>query len=330
MIPSSPAPLVYFRVIADRIGRPGALVLDIGPGQVEALRPLTEAPAFKLLTTALPCFHRQELAPALVAMLAAAGWSELPPGTLRRLDQPLVTSCLPSAARWLDGNWCMTAPAKPVGAQVASRTRALQLVQLVAADAATHEIEALLRLDPTLAYNLLRLVNSVGIGGGRRVTSFAQALLILGRQQLRRWLNLMLFAARDGDNRASLLLARVMVRAGAIEQLARLRGLDKYTQEQGFMVGLFSLLGALFGMSMADVLAPLALGDAVQHALLRKDGELGALLQVAEAAEQACLEQVAGQLKDLQLAPAQFNQTMLETTAWMLGALKPQQGAHHG
>jgi EAL and modified HD-GYP domain-containing signal transduction protein len=68
-------------------------------------------------------------------------------------------------------------PAKAVGAQAASRALALQGAAGVA-DADTHEIEALLRQDPTLSYHLLKLVNSLGMGTGRRVTSFSQAILI--------------------------------------------------------------------------------------------------------------------------------------------------------
>ena len=117
--------------------------------------------------------------------------------------------------------------------------------------AGAHAIETLLRCEPTLSYNLLRLVNSLGSSSGRRVTSFSQALLILGRQQLRRWLNLMLFAARQGDVRPAMLLAR------ALELLARSVGLDKHTQEQGFMIGLFSLLGVLLLLDMSARQQPL-------------------------------------------------------------------------
>jgi c-di-GMP-related signal transduction protein len=327
---SNPASLVYFRVVTDRIGRPCALLLDTAGPDPSTLHTLFTGPSFVELSAGIACFYRHDLDPTLVSMLQSLGWAELVPGSLLRVDQRLVTSALPPGAALIDGNWCMAPPARAIGAQVASRMRALQLVQLVATDAATHEIEALLRLDPTLSYNLLRLVNSIGMGGGRKVTSFAQALMILGRQQLRRWLNLMLFAARDGDNRASLLLARVVVRACGVERLAKARGLDKFTQEEGFMVGLFSLLGILFGVALPEVLAPLTLDDAVLDALLNKSGELGVLLQLMETAEQSGLDRVDAQLEALQLAPDTFNQAMLETTIWMLGALNLQRGTEHG
>ncbi|MDB5755929.1 MAG: hypothetical protein JWR56_2357, partial [Massilia sp.] len=194
-----------------------------------------------------------------------------------------------------------------------------------AADADTHEIEALLRRDPTLSYNLLRLVNSLGMSTGRRITSFSQALLILGRQQLRRWLNLMLFAARQGDMRSAMLLARVALRARALELLAKSRGLDKNTQEQGFMTGMFSLLGVLFGMALPELLAPLALGEAVHAALLRREGELASLLTLLETAERGDLDGVGAQLEMLQIPREEFNQAVLDAACWMQGALRESQ-----
>lgn len=321
MTPTVPLALLFFRVIAELNGRPAALLLDGGsPASAEALDGLADA---------MPCLFRPEAVDgAFGAALQAHGWRPLAPATLCRVDERLVAEFLPKGAAWVDGDWCMAPPPKATGAQAASRVTALQMVQLVAVDADTHEIEALLRRDPTLSYNLLRLVNSLGVGGGRRITSFSQALLLLGRQQLRRWLNLMLFAARQGDVRSNMLLARVAMRARALELLAKARGLDKGTQEQAFMAGMFSLLGVLFGMPLAEVLAPLALGEAVHAALLRREGELGMLLTLYEAAEKGDLEGAAAQVDGLQIERDDFNLAMVDAALWMQGAVRESQAAH--
>ena len=324
---SIPAPLVFFRVLADRSGKPAALLIDIGDG--DGVLALLGNPTFAALSSGFACFFPTTLEPALAAPLQAALWQPVALGAVCRVDAPLASVQLAPAVRWLDGDWCM-APPKTGGAQAASRVHALDMVQLLAMDADTCEIEALLRRDLTLSYNLLRLVNSPGVGNGRRITSFSQALLLLGRQQLGRWLNLMLFAARGDDVRSAMLLARVALRARAIELLARSCGLDKHTQYQGFMAGMFSLLGVLFGMPLVEVLAPLALGDALQGALLRREGELGALLHLFETAERGELDGVGAQLAALQLGHAAFNQAMVDAASWMQGALRDSGGAAHG
>jgi EAL and modified HD-GYP domain-containing signal transduction protein len=280
----------------------------------------------KMLAGQFPCFIRAGLEHAQAWL--EAGWLALP-GNVQRADTVFDKAALPAGAVLVEGRWPLAPPPKAVGAQAASRALALQLVQLVSNDGDTHEIEALLRRDPTLSYHLLKLVNSLGMGSGRRVSSFAQAILILGRQQLRRWLNLMLFSAREGDLRSPMLLAKVAVRAHALELLARSTGLGKPQQEQAFMAGMFSLLGVLFGMPLAEVLAPLTISEAVQQALLEKQGELGELLALVEAAERGDFAAVAGRLEAAQLEPAEFNRVVAEAHLWMLSVATDRAGSGH-
>jgi hypothetical protein len=324
------APLVFFHVAADRNGQPASLLFDfhLGEGNADAgdLSELIAEETFSSLSGQLPCFYRPGLDGALAEALQQVGWKEMPAGALMQSDTEFNKAAIPPNVAWIVGNWCMAPPAKSVGPQAASRALALQLVQQVAADADTHEIEALLRRDPTLSYHLLRLVNSLGMGTGRKITSFSQAILILGRQQLRRWLNLMLFAAKEGDVRSPMLLSRVAVRARSIELLAKARGLDKTTQEQGFMTGMFSLLGILFGMPLSEVLAPLAISEQVQKALLSHEGDLGQLLQLVESAEGANLAALSSQLGDLQIDAAEFNEVIVEAYKWMIGVVRETKG----
>ena len=320
------APLVLFRVLANQDGSPAALLFDAGPGEAACLDPLLRNEAFSQLPGQFPCYYREGTQAPLAQALDGQGWKGLAPASLTRCDGPALKDAIGPGAALIDGDWFMAAPPKASGPQAASRLLALQLVQLVAADGHTHEIEALLRKDPTLSYQLLRLVNSLGMSTGRRVTSFSQALLILGRQQLRRWLNLMLFAARDGDLRSGMLLARVAARARLMEQLAKQRGLDKNHQEQAFMVGMFSLLGVLFGMPLPELLAPLSMGEEVHAALLAYEGEIGAMLRLCEAAEQTGFDAVRTELALLQLSHEEFNEANSAAAHWMLSALRGSRG----
>jgi c-di-GMP-related signal transduction protein len=317
----SSAPLVFFRVLANQTGVPAGLLMDIGPGAAAEILPLFDNEDFRALGAEIPCYYRTALAGPLAEALAAAGWKQLVLGTLLREDKRLVQEALPAGTLLIEGDWYMGAPPKATGAQAASRALSLQLAQLIAADAHTHDIESLLRKDPTLSYHLLRLVNSLGMGVGRRITSFSQAILILGRQQLRRWVNLMLFAARQGDLRSGMLLARVAVRGRMLEQLTKVNGRDKHAQDQAFITGMFSLLGVLFGLPLTEVLAPLSMSDTVHDALLGYQGELGQMLRLCEAFEDGNFAAVAACLETLQIGVGAFNDAAVEANHWMLGAL---------
>lgn len=313
MTESRSASPLYLQLLADRQGSPAGLLFD-----ADATLPPPELPEAALgeLAAHGACYYRADLAAGLADTLRAQGWRPLAADSVQRADAMFPPALAP-AVQCVEGDWFLAAPPKPVGQQAMSRALALQLVQLVAADADTHEIESLLRRDPTLSYQLLRLVNSLGVGAGRRVTSFSQAILILGRTQLRRWLNLMLFCTRDGDLRSPMLLGRVAVRARAMELLAQATGMDKAHQEQAFMAGMFSLLGVLFGLPLAEVLQPLTIADAVQQALLRHEGEMGQLLVLLEGAERRDFAALSGQLAQLELSAAEFNQIVADAHLWM-------------
>lgn len=329
MSASSPSPLISIELLADGSKNPSALLIEVDEDASGVLSPVAAHPDFRDLCGRFPCFVQTDgMSPPLMETLLASGCQPLATATVQRSDQ--APADLPPGVRWSAGDWYLAPPAKPSPNQAASRALALQLVQLVSADADTHEIEDVLRRDPSLSYQLLRLVNSLGMGLSRQVTSFSQAILILGRAQLRRWLNLMLFSARAGDERCAMLLARVAVRARLMELLAKSIGMDKSGQETAFMAGMFSLLGILFGMPLDTVLRPLKISDELLAAVLRHEGEIGRLLRLAETAERRDLPALAWLLDALPLAHEEFNLSCVQAYGWMLGVIQENKGSAHG
>lgn len=326
-----PHTYMFLEILADRKLHPAAARLRFGvmDAAVPALPDgCNELPGLSVLLPCLISGHERAGLPAgVVEGLQAAGCKVIDDDAIFPVDD-MGSATLPDKANYLAGGWYLRPPPKPGGTQHASRALALQLLQLVAADADTHEIEAILRHDPSLSYHLLRLVNSL-TRGGKRITSFAQAILILGRQQLRRWLNLILFAAQKEDPRSQMLTARVSVRARSMELLARAAGLDKAHQEAAFITGMFSLLGVLFGMSLAEVLKPLNVSEELSAALLRMEGELGTMLATVIAAENADAILVAGQLAELGIPDSVFNEVGIAAVAWMLEVVAEATGGAH-
>ena len=165
-----------------------------------------------------------------------------------------------------------------------SRRRLLALLGLLARDADAQELEVPLKQDPALAYHLFKLVNSAAFGFMAPITSFNQAITLLGRRQLQRWLQLLLYARQQDDGKINALLPLAAVRAAQMEALCQLRGGDRDAQDLAFMAGVFSLLDVLLGMPMEEIIATLNLAPEVNDALLERNGELGTLLALVESA----------------------------------------------
>jgi EAL and modified HD-GYP domain-containing signal transduction protein len=168
-----------------------------------------------------------------------------------------------------------------------SQMAVLELLQLVTSDADNADIERAVKREVSLALNLLRMVNTPAVGLRQRVESLSQALVILGRRQLQRWLQIMLYAepASRGHSMSPLLMLAT-TRARLMELLAqRLRPGQRNVAEIAFTVGIMSLMDALFAMPMADIVEQIPVIDEVSGALLKRSGFFGELLRLAESIE---------------------------------------------
>jgi EAL and modified HD-GYP domain-containing signal transduction protein len=169
-----------------------------------------------------------------------------------------------------------------------SQIAVLDLMALVTSDVDNVVIERAIKKDVTLALNLLRLVNTPGIGARRTIDSLSQAITILGRRQLQRWLQIMLYAepAKRGHSMTPLLMLAT-TRGRLLELLAqKLRPQQRNIADVAFTVGIMSLMDTLFGMPMSDILQQIPVIDEVSGALLQRKGFFGDLLKLAEAIEQ--------------------------------------------
>jgi EAL and modified HD-GYP domain-containing signal transduction protein len=169
-----------------------------------------------------------------------------------------------------------------------------------------------------LSYQLLKLVNSVAFSPTQKVTSFSQAIALLGRRQLQRWLQLLLYTRAQGSTVASPLLPRAALRASLMEGLAKRIGLSNAAQDEAFMVGMFSLLDVLFGMPLQDVVVPLNLPDEVVQALTAGSGELGELKAIVLAAENAPSVQLATALGRFGIANAAWAAELVKAYGWAI------------
>jgi EAL and modified HD-GYP domain-containing signal transduction protein len=192
----------------------------------------------------------------------------------------------------------------------------LKLLTLVVRDADTREIEAVLKQDPQLSFHLLRLVNSAAFAHPTRITTFNQAITMLGRRQLQRWLQLLLYA-HPSSKEVSPLLPRAAYRARFMEALCQYGAGNHEQQDRAFMTGIFSLLDAVFGRSLAELLEPLDLAAEVVEALLQRRGYLGNLLEiVAGDHSKATAMPVRSLLPAAKLDAEKHARAMVEACHW--------------
>jgi EAL and modified HD-GYP domain-containing signal transduction protein len=201
-----------------------------------------------------------------------------------------------------------------------SQLAVIDLMNLVTSDADNADIERAVKRDVTLALNLLRLVNTPAVGAIQRIDSINQALLVLGRRQLQRWLQIMLYAepATRGHNQTPLLMLAT-TRGRLMELLAqRLRPGQRAVADIAFTVGIMSLMDVLFGIPMVDIVEQIPISDDVRQALVEHGGFFGELLRLAESIEQADenTELVLPTLKELQISGDDMIELEMSAFQW--------------
>ena len=196
----------------------------------------------------------------------------------------------------------------------------LRLLALVVEDADTPAIEEAIKIEPALTLNLLRLTNSVGSGLSVRITSLRHAITVLGRRQLQRWLQLLLYAGRNDNTTsgANALLQLAATRGRLMELLAeRVQSGNREFADQAFMTGILSLMPALLGVTMATILAQLPVATRIARALTDKDGQLGYLIALVEATESAETDALTEALRHLPSINIAFiNNRLAQALLW--------------
>jgi EAL and modified HD-GYP domain-containing signal transduction protein len=165
----------------------------------------------------------------------------------------------------------------------AAAHRICGLLNDLALDRDTALVAEAVRADVALSYRLLRYANSPAMGLARGVETVEQAVMLLGRAELGRWLSVMLLSAAAGRQASAALQEDALARGRLLELLARQRGVDH--PELLFTVGLFSRLHLLLEMPLAAALKPLRLSADALQALLQGLGPWAAYLALAEELE---------------------------------------------
>lgn len=181
------------------------------------------------------------------------------------------------------------------------------------------ELEEIVKTDATLVFRVLRSVNSAASGLHREVASIHQALLLLGRDAIRKWV-LAWTLARVNASGSEELLSRALVRARCAEALG---DASNQSANDYFLLGLCSVLDALVGRPMAAALADIALPNTVRDALLGEQNHARLVLDAVTAYERAAWADTDDALTRLSLPFSTLGTAYLEALQWAR-ALTPE------
>lgn len=190
-------------------------------------------------------------------------------------DYETLEHCISSKFSLFQGNF-LSKPRAMAGQKVkANQVVLIRLLQILNDPKATPEkIEKLILQDPVLTYKLLRIVNSAAYSLVREVESVAQAVVLLGLEQVKKWVAVISLDAHNGKPEE--LTRNLLARAHMCELIAI--KLKRQPASAYFMVGMMSGIHLLLDIQPQELLEQLPLADDIKLAISENKGPLGKLL----------------------------------------------------
>lgn len=146
------------------------------------------------------------------------------------------------------------------------------------------KIEKLIKMDVSISFKLLKFINSAYYQRKTPINTIKDAITYLGEDELRRFIHVVVVSDLNQDKpneliRSSIIRARMCEQCGTVLKSA-------FSTDELFTLGLFSFMGAILDMEMADILKNIYFSDKMKEALLERDKEFKRILAIV-----ACVEQ---------------------------------------
>lgn len=155
------------------------------------------------------------------------------------------------------------------------------LIELIKDEYDIDKVEYIIKTDVALTYKFLKFINSSYFNFVQEIKSIKQAIMLIGREELRKWLSILSVAEMSSVNDGY--ANSIIIRAKFCEEIAKTIHCGNETS--AFMVGLFSNIHLMIEKDINYVVNELPLNYEIKNALLGEQNVLRDILDLAFAYE---------------------------------------------
>ena len=194
----------------------------------------------------------------------------------------------------------------------------LELIYLLKTEASLETLLHTFEKSAYLTVNLLRFISIHEDLSKDSVTSIEQALVLIGRDRLTNWLELMFYAdggnaANEANPRARQITYQALQRACLMEELARTVKRSSRFADTAYITGMLSVSEAMFENGCGELLKEVQIDQHISDALLHNKGELGRLLELVIAIEKNDTNKIGSIVLELDISEQELNRCLLES-----------------
>jgi EAL and modified HD-GYP domain-containing signal transduction protein len=194
----------------------------------------------------------------------------------------------------------------------------LELIYLLKTDAPLEEILEKFDTSAYLTINLLKFIRLQEGLAQDAIASIEQALVLIGRERLSNWLELMFYA--DGEtavtgfnSHARDVTRRALQRACLMEELAHTVRISNRFADAAYITGILSIAEEMTKNGCNELLGEVTIDHNIADALVKKKGELGHLLELVVAIEKNDTHKVGALILQMDIPEKELNRCLLES-----------------
>lgn len=193
----------------------------------------------------------------------------------------------------------------------------LDLILLLKSHASFEDIISIFNDSSYLSVNLLKFIHLHHKNSDAKIVSIDQALILLGRDKLSHWVELMLYAQGDQDeedNSFSDLAKIAKTRAKLMQELSHLISHEHHSSfsTSAYLVGILSLSDTIFQTNYEDIFSQMDLEKSISTAIVSGQGTLGRLLTLCILIEKNDVIEIPEHLKLLHISQEQLNNAVMK------------------
>lgn len=170
------------------------------------------------------------------------------------------------------------------------------IVELGKLDPDFTSLSQAIKVNPTLTYKLLQYVNTLKFAQKKTVSSIQMALVTMGLNEVRRWI-LLIMAREFSHGKQDELVKTSFIRGVFAEKLAQKAADLSARSHEAFLLGVFSMMDAISGVGIQDLLQEIPLQEDVKSALYGEENSFRRLLRFVENYESANWDELVDDLE---------------------------------
>ena len=179
------------------------------------------------------------------------------------------------------------------------------------------EITELIMQDISIAYKLLRYINTLAFEVPKKIDSIKQAIVLIGLENMKKWLRVLILtdlSQQTKNDQVKALISYSLTRAKYCELLAKHTG--RKNVDEYFLTGMFSLINLILNKSWDETMKLFPLSDNIKETIMGENTNLSYYLELAISTERFEWDRVGELAQKLNVSIEKLSEFTVKANKW--------------